>query len=41
MQLQNTLDLETYSTVIKRLEWLGLFSDEPLPRDKDNSTLDY
>jgi len=34
------LDLETYSTVIKRLEWLGLFSNEPLPNDKDNP-LDY
>ena len=34
------LGLETYSTVIKRLEWLGLFSNEPLPDDKDNP-LDY
>jgi saccharopine dehydrogenase (NADP+, L-glutamate forming) len=34
------LGLEAYSTIIKRLEWLGLFSDEPLPRDKDNP-LDY
>jgi len=34
------LKLETYSTVIKRMEWLGLFSDEPLPKDKDNP-LDY
>jgi saccharopine dehydrogenase (NADP+, L-glutamate forming) len=34
------LGLETYSTVIKRLEWLGLFSNEPLPNDKDNP-LDY
>lgn len=34
------LGLETYSTVIKRLEWLGLFSDEPLPEDRDNP-LDY
>ncbi len=34
------LDLETYSTVIKRFEWLGLFSNEPLPKDKDNP-LDY
>jgi saccharopine dehydrogenase-like NADP-dependent oxidoreductase len=34
------LKLETYSTVIKRLEWLGLFSDELLPKDCDNS-LDY
>jgi len=30
------LDLKTYSTVIKRLEWLGLFSDIKLPTDKDN-----
>jgi len=34
------LDLETYSTVIKRLEWLGLFSDKELPKDRDNP-LDY
>ena len=34
------LGLETYSAVIKRLEWLGLFSDESLPEDKDNP-LDY
>jgi len=34
------LDLKTYSTVIKRLEWLGLFSDEALPGDRDNP-LDY
>ena len=34
------LDLEPYSTVIKRLEWLGIFSDEILPKDKDNP-LDY
>jgi len=30
------LGLEIYSSVIKRLEWLGLFSDELLPADKDN-----
>ncbi len=30
------LDLKIYSSVIKRLEWLGLFSDEPLPENKDN-----
>jgi len=30
------LGLELYATVIKRLEWLGLFSDEKLPEDKDN-----
>ena len=34
------LNLENYSAVIKRLEWLGLFSDEPLPKDKNNP-LDY
>ncbi len=34
------LGLNIYSTVIKRLEWLGLFSDEKLPSDKDNP-LDY
>jgi len=34
------LGLETYSSVIKRLEWLGLFSDEPLPEDRNNP-LDY
>ena len=34
------LGLEGYSTVIKRLEWLGLFSKELLPKDKDNP-LDY
>ncbi len=30
------LNLDTYSTVIKRLEWLGLFSDKKLPDDRDN-----
>ncbi len=34
------LNLDSYATVIKRLEWLGLFSDKPLPEDKDNP-LDY
>ena len=34
------LGLKTYSTVIKRFEWLGLFGDEPLPENKDNP-LDY
>jgi saccharopine dehydrogenase (NADP+, L-glutamate forming)/spermidine synthase len=34
------LNLATYSTVIKRLEWLGLFSNKNLPEDKDNP-LDY
>ena len=30
------LGLETYSTVIKRLEWLGLLGDEKLPGDRDS-----
>ncbi|MBN2603123.1 MAG: saccharopine dehydrogenase NADP-binding domain-containing protein [Candidatus Thermoplasmatota archaeon] len=34
------LGLEIYSTVIKRLGWLGLFSGEPLP-DNKNNPLDY
>ena len=34
------LKIETYSTVIKRLGWLGLFSDLKLPEGKD-SPLDY
>jgi len=34
------LGLETYSAVIKRLEWLGLFDDILLPNDKNNP-LDY
>jgi saccharopine dehydrogenase (NADP+, L-glutamate forming) len=34
------LGLKHYSAVIKRLEWLGLFGDEPLPNDKNNP-LDY
>jgi len=34
------LGLESYSTIIKRLEWLGLFSDEPLPENRENP-LDY
>jgi len=29
------LDLKPYSAVIKRLQWLGLFSDKKLPEDKD------
>ncbi|MDG6228781.1 MAG: saccharopine dehydrogenase C-terminal domain-containing protein [Candidatus Thermoplasmatota archaeon] len=29
------LGLKPYVAVMKRLEWLGLFSDEPLPKDKD------
>ena len=34
------LDIETYSTIVNRLEWLGLFGNEKLPSDKDNP-LDY
>ena len=34
------LGLKSYSAVIKRLEWLGLLSDEPLPDDRINP-LDY
>jgi saccharopine dehydrogenase-like NADP-dependent oxidoreductase len=34
------LNLKPYSAIIKRLEWLGLFSDNPLPTDKNNP-LDY
>ncbi len=34
------LNLRPYATVIKRLEWLGLFSHRPLPEGKDNP-LDY
>jgi saccharopine dehydrogenase-like NADP-dependent oxidoreductase len=34
------LGLKIYGAVIKRLEWLGLFGSEPLPKDK-NSPLDY
>jgi len=29
------LDLKPYSAVMKRLQWLGLFSDKKLPEDKD------
>lgn len=36
----NFLGVDTFSTVIKRLGWLGLFSDGPLPEDKNNP-LDY
>ena len=34
------LGLKEYSAIIKRLRWLGLFDDIPLPKDKDNP-LDY
>jgi saccharopine dehydrogenase (NADP+, L-glutamate forming) len=34
------LHLEPYSAVIKRLGWLGLFGDGPLPADRQNP-LDY
>lgn len=30
------LGLKPYATVIKRLGWLGLFEDTPLPADRDN-----
>lgn len=36
----NFLELKPYSAVIKRLIWLGLFSEEKLPDDK-NTPLDY
>lgn len=29
------LNIEVHSTVIKNLEWLGLFSDEPLPNENN------
>jgi saccharopine dehydrogenase-like NADP-dependent oxidoreductase len=34
------LGLKPYAAIIKRLEWLGLFGNEPLPKDK-NDPLDY
>ncbi|MFH1754946.1 MAG: saccharopine dehydrogenase C-terminal domain-containing protein [Candidatus Latescibacterota bacterium] len=34
------LGVDVFAAVIKRLGWLGLFSDRPLPADKDNP-LDY
>ena len=34
------LGLPSFSAVIKRLEWLGLFGDNPLPEEKNNP-LDY
>jgi saccharopine dehydrogenase-like NADP-dependent oxidoreductase len=34
------LGLKPYSAIIKRLEWLGLFGNEPIPKDKNNP-LDY
>jgi saccharopine dehydrogenase (NADP+, L-glutamate forming) len=34
------LGLKPYSAIIKRFEWLGLFSDTLLPKDK-NTPLDY
>ncbi|KYK20942.1 saccharopine dehydrogenase [Thermoplasmatales archaeon SM1-50] len=34
------LGLKPYAAVIKRFEWLGLFGDEPLPKEK-NTPLDY
>ncbi len=32
----NFLGLKTYSAVIKRLKWLGLFGDKPLPKERVN-----
>ncbi|NIO29122.1 MAG: saccharopine dehydrogenase [Candidatus Latescibacteria bacterium] len=34
------LGIDVYAAIVKRLEWLGLFGDEPLPQDRDNP-LDY
>jgi saccharopine dehydrogenase (NADP+, L-glutamate forming) len=34
------LKLEKYSAIVKRLGWLGLYSEIPLPKDRDNP-LDY
>ena len=34
------LGLKPYSAVVKRLDWLGLLGEEPLPKDKNNP-LDY
>lgn len=34
------LGLKPYAAILKRLQWLGLFGDEPLPVDKNNP-LDY
>jgi saccharopine dehydrogenase-like NADP-dependent oxidoreductase len=34
------LGVEPYATVIKRIAWLGLFSNKPLPKGKNNP-LDY
>jgi saccharopine dehydrogenase-like NADP-dependent oxidoreductase len=39
-KIANFLGLEKYAAVIKRLEWLGLLSDMPLPPNKNNP-LDY
>jgi saccharopine dehydrogenase-like NADP-dependent oxidoreductase len=39
-QVSSYLGLKPYSAVIKRLNWLGLFSNEPLPQDK-NDPLDH
>ena len=34
------LGIKPYSAIIKRFEWLGLFGNKPLPKDKNNP-LDY
>jgi saccharopine dehydrogenase-like NADP-dependent oxidoreductase len=39
-QTAQKLDLKPFATAIKRMEWLGLFSDIPLPEDKD-TPLDF
>ena len=39
VKIANFLGVKPYSAVIKRLEWLGLFSNEPLPENK-NSPID-
>jgi saccharopine dehydrogenase (NADP+, L-glutamate forming) len=39
-EVADFLDLKPYAAVIKRLEWLGLFSNHQLPQDK-HTPLDY
>jgi len=39
-KIASFLGLPAYSAVIKRLKWLGLLGNEPLPEDKNNP-LDY
>jgi len=40
LMIAKHLGLKPYAAIIKRLQWLGLFGDEPLPVDKNNP-LDY